>query len=112
VAKPWPQRGAAKLPMITYSNDTAVADRDVFVLGQVPGQSIARVIGYARAQGREIDWRDHPHRRFRPAGEQCAGRGHARQGITLTDTETYAIAAILAASAVRRVKAKGRSMRC
>jgi hypothetical protein len=31
-------------PMITYSNDSAVADRDVFVLGQVPAQAIARVI--------------------------------------------------------------------
>lgn len=41
----------AKLPMITYSNDIAAADRDVFLLGQVPGQSIARVIGYAKSQG-------------------------------------------------------------
>jgi ABC-type branched-subunit amino acid transport system substrate-binding protein len=38
----------AKVPMITYSNDVSVADRDVFVLGQVPGQSVARV-SFARA---------------------------------------------------------------
>ncbi|OYZ34405.1 MAG: penicillin-binding protein activator, partial [Novosphingobium sp. 16-62-11] len=32
----------SRVPMITYSNDSAVASRDVFVMGQAPGQSIAR----------------------------------------------------------------------
>ena len=41
----------AHVPMITYSNDTGVASHDVFVLGTAPSQSVARVIGFARASG-------------------------------------------------------------
>ena len=41
----------AHVPMITFSNDADVAARDVFVFGEVPGQSVARVIAYARAHG-------------------------------------------------------------
>lgn len=43
------------VPLITYSNDTSVAQPDVFVMGHIPDQSIARTIGYAARQG---------HRRF------------------------------------------------
>ncbi|MBC7491688.1 MAG: penicillin-binding protein activator, partial [Novosphingobium sp.] len=41
----------ARVPMITYSNDTGVASHDVFVLGTAPSQSVARVVGFARASG-------------------------------------------------------------
>lgn len=41
----------ARVPMITYSNDVGVAAHDVFVLGTAPGQSVARVVGFARASG-------------------------------------------------------------
>jgi len=44
----------AEVPMITYSNDSTVADRDVFVLGQVPGQAISRVIGFAQSKGVKV----------------------------------------------------------
>jgi ABC-type branched-subunit amino acid transport system substrate-binding protein len=43
------------VPMITYSNDVSVAQRDVFVMGHIPDQSIARTVAYAANQG---------HRRF------------------------------------------------
>ena len=41
----------AHVPMITFTNDADVATHDVLVFGQVPGQSVARVIAYARAHG-------------------------------------------------------------
>lgn len=97
----------AKLPMITYSNDTAVADRDVFVLGQVPGQSIARVIGYARAQGVKSIGAIIPTGVFGQRVSNALVEATRAQGITLTDTETYDRGNTSAASAVRRVKAKG-----
>lgn len=42
---------SARVPVISFSNDTTVAGRDVFIMGNVPEQSIQRTIRYARAQG-------------------------------------------------------------
>lgn len=45
VAKP------AKVPLISFSNDEEAAGADVFVIGNLPGQSVARTVAYARQQG-------------------------------------------------------------
>ena len=42
---------AAKVPVISFSNDRSAAGRDVFIMGTVPDQSIARTIGWASAHG-------------------------------------------------------------
>ncbi|GGB68105.1 penicillin-binding protein activator [Blastomonas aquatica] len=42
---------AAKVPIISYSNDVGIAGNNVFVMGYVPAQSIDRVVRHARAQG-------------------------------------------------------------
>ena len=41
------------VPILSFSNDAAVAGGDVFVLGFQPGQAIARVVAYARSRGVE-----------------------------------------------------------
>ncbi|MCJ2177739.1 penicillin-binding protein activator [Novosphingobium album (ex Hu et al. 2023)] len=41
----------AKVPLISFSNDEAAAGKDVFIMGNLPGQSIARTVDYARSQG-------------------------------------------------------------
>lgn len=41
----------AKVPLISFSNDEEAAAKDVFVMGNLPGQSITRTINYARSQG-------------------------------------------------------------
>lgn len=41
----------AGVPLIAFSNDSTVAARDVFLMGQSPEQSIRRAIGYARGKG-------------------------------------------------------------
>lgn len=41
----------AKIPLISFSNDEAAASRDVFVMGNMPGQSVARTVEYARSRG-------------------------------------------------------------
>lgn len=43
--------GAAGVPAISFSNDTSVAGKDVFVMGHIPEQSIRRTVQYARARG-------------------------------------------------------------
>ncbi|MEO1045157.1 MAG: penicillin-binding protein activator [Pseudomonadota bacterium] len=41
----------ANVPIISYSNDSSVANDMVFIMGFVPDQSIDRVVRYARSQG-------------------------------------------------------------
>ena len=41
----------AKVPLIAFSNDPAIAGPDVFVLGNIPDQSIERTVAYARQRG-------------------------------------------------------------
>ena len=41
----------ANVPMITFSNDSSVAADDVFVLGHVPAQAVARVVSFAKSRG-------------------------------------------------------------
>jgi len=43
--------GPAGVPIISFSNDSSVAKSNVFLMGQLPSQSIARVVSYARGQG-------------------------------------------------------------
>ena len=45
------QARPADVPLITFSNDTSVARNDVFVMGHIPEQSVARVATFAISQG-------------------------------------------------------------
>jgi ABC-type branched-subunit amino acid transport system substrate-binding protein len=42
---------SAKVPLISFSNDEERASKDVFIMGNLPGQSVARTVRYARSQG-------------------------------------------------------------
>jgi ABC-type branched-subunit amino acid transport system substrate-binding protein len=42
---------AAHVPVISFSNDRNAAGHDVFIMGTVPAQSIARTVNYASAHG-------------------------------------------------------------
>jgi ABC-type branched-subunit amino acid transport system substrate-binding protein len=42
---------AARVPLISFSNDTSVAGNGTFILGFVPTQSVDRVVRYARSRG-------------------------------------------------------------
>lgn len=46
-----PVARAARVPVVTFSNDIGVAGNGVYVMGFAPTQSIERVVGYARAKG-------------------------------------------------------------
>lgn len=41
----------AGVPMVSFSNDASVAGNGSYLMGYVPGQSITRVVDYARGQG-------------------------------------------------------------
>jgi ABC-type branched-subunit amino acid transport system substrate-binding protein len=42
---------AAKVPLISFSNDTSVAGNGTYIMGFVPTQSVDRVVRYARSRG-------------------------------------------------------------
>ena len=97
----------ARVPMISFSNDSGVAAADVFVLGHVPAQSVARVVGYARSAGVS---------RFAalvPAGDygqraSAALTASARAaGGSVTAIEVYDRGNTSVTSAANRLKAKG-----
>ncbi|WP_245647682.1 penicillin-binding protein activator [Novosphingobium lentum] len=97
----------AHVPMITYSNDTSVADRDVFVMGQVPGQSIARVVDYAHGHGVKRIAAIVPTGVYGQRASAALVESARASGITVTDIETYDRGNTSIASAVRRAKDKG-----
>jgi branched-chain amino acid transport system substrate-binding protein len=41
----------AKIPVVSFSNDIGAAGRNVFLMGNLPNQSIDRVVKYAKANG-------------------------------------------------------------
>lgn len=43
--------GPAKIPLIAFSNDEAAAARNVFVMGNLPSQSVSRSVTYAAGRG-------------------------------------------------------------
>jgi ABC-type branched-subunit amino acid transport system substrate-binding protein len=45
------QAGAAGVPVLSFSNDAAVANEDVWLLGFSPAQSIDRIVRFARSKG-------------------------------------------------------------
>jgi ABC-type branched-subunit amino acid transport system substrate-binding protein len=47
------QARPTNVPLISFSNDSTVAARDVFLMGQSPEQSIRRAVDYARTKGQK-----------------------------------------------------------
>lgn len=94
----------ARVPIISFSNDVAVASPGAFVMGSVPAQSIARTVRYARAHGSN---------RFAaliPDGEYGEGAAAAFRaavsdaGGLVTSVERYARGNTSVVSAARRLK--------
>lgn len=97
----------AKVPMITYSNDSTVADRDVFVLGQVPGQAISRVIGFAQSKGVKSVGAIIPTGAYGQRVSSALTLAARAMGVSITGIEAYDRSNTSVTSAVRRLLAKG-----
>lgn len=101
------QARSARVPAISFSNDTDVAAADVFLLGYVPEQSVRRSVRYARNQGAD---------RFAalvPAGDYGKRSFDALQnalgdfGGSLVSREDYARGNTSITSAAQRLRARG-----
>lgn len=97
----------AHVPVISYTGDAGVAGNDVFVMGAVPAQTIAREVKYARTQGLT---------RFAalmPLGNYGERAGNATiaavraAGGTLVGMESYDRSKGSLTAAVRRLKGRG-----
>ena len=98
----------AKVAMITYSNDSTVADRDVFVLGQAPAQSVARVLQYAHANGINTVGAIIPSGDYGQRVSAALTTAARANGVTVTGIEAYERTNTSVGSAVRRIKARGK----
>ncbi|MBL8648818.1 MAG: penicillin-binding protein activator [Sphingopyxis sp.] len=107
VAAVAPVARAAKVPVLSFSNDSGVAGNGVFIMGFVPGQSVERVVAYARGKG---------HTRFGALvpknvyGDRSAAAFRAavtEAGGTLVAVETYDRSATALTGAARRIANAG-----
>jgi ABC-type branched-subunit amino acid transport system substrate-binding protein len=98
---------AARVPVVSYSNDESRASRDVFIMGNLPGTSVARTVSYARSLGLG---------RFAalvPAGEYGQRASAAftstvrAQGGTVVAMEPYDRSAASVTGAAQRLRTKG-----
>ena len=98
---------AANVPLITFSNDTSVATPDVFVMGHVPEQSIARTVGYARAHGVARFAALVPNGDYGTRAAAALQQAVGRAGGSVVGIEQYDRANTSIISAANRLKAKG-----
>jgi len=97
----------AGVPLISFSNDTSVAARDVFVMGVMPEQSIVRTVDYAVAHGAGRFAALVPSGEYgRRAEVALADRVSGRGGV-LVATERYDRGNTSIVSAAERLRARG-----
>ena len=97
----------ARVPVISYTSDNGVASRDAFVMGTVPGNSIARTVRHARGRGLTrfaalVPTGDYGRRAQAAYVQAVTGAGG-----TLSPSESYDRSNTSVVSAARRLRAKG-----
>ena len=98
---------AADVPIVSFSNDNSVAGENVFVMGNIPEQSIWRSMGYARQRG------DRDYAVLAPDGEygdraEAAVRAFvADNGGRLVAVERYSRGNTSIVSAAQRLRTRG-----
>ncbi len=97
----------ANVPLLTFSNDTSVAQPDVFVMGHVPEQSIARTVGYARSQGASRFAALIPEGDYGRRASDALSQAVGQVGGRLVASERYNRGNTSIVSAAERLKAAG-----
>ncbi|TIX50091.1 penicillin-binding protein activator [Alteraurantiacibacter aquimixticola] len=101
------QARPADVPLITFSNDTGVAARDVFVMGHVPEQSIERTVRFAIDQGARRFAVLVPNGEYGQRAAAALQRAVDANGATLVDAETYDRGNTSIVSAATRLNGRG-----
>lgn len=93
----------AKVPVLSFSNDSGVAGNGVFIMGFVPGQSIERVVAYAREKGHSRFGALVPKNIYGDRSVAAFRAAVADAGGTLVAIESYDRSAAALAGAARRL---------
>jgi branched-chain amino acid transport system substrate-binding protein len=97
----------AKIPLIAFSNDPALAGPDVFVLGSIPDQSIERTVAYARQRGSARFAAVIPNGEYGRRAEAGLRAALAASGGELVAIESYDRGNTSIVSAAQRLRQKG-----
>jgi branched-chain amino acid transport system substrate-binding protein len=101
-----PVAAAARVPVITFSNDSTVAGNGIYVVGFAPAQAIDRVVAHARSTGATRFAAIVPTNTYGQRSTQAFFAAVQRAGGTVAGVESYATPD-LAKAAARRLSAKG-----
>jgi len=97
----------AGVPVISFSNDTSVAGGGVYLMGFTPGQSIARVVDYARERGLERFGAVTPEGVYGRRAAQAMIDSVGRAGGSLVAMQTYGGGPASLRTAIGRLHALG-----
>ena len=97
----------AKVPVLSFSNDSSVAGNGVFIMGFVPGQSVERVVAYARSKGQQRFGALVPKTVYGDRSAAAFRSAVTAAGGTLVAVETYDRSATALTGAARRLANAG-----
>ena len=97
----------SKVPVISFSNDETAAARDVFIMGSLPSQSVARTVAYARTQGVTKFAALVPDGEYGRRASAALFSQLRSGGGSVVASEAYDRANTSVSSAARRLRAKG-----
>jgi len=97
---------SAKVPVISFSNDEAAAGRDVYVMGNLPGESVARTVAYARSKGITTFAALVPRGDYGARASSALLDAVRGEGGSVVAMEPYDRSSASIAAAVARIKAK------
>lgn len=97
----------AKVPVLSFSNDSSVAGNGVFIMGFVPGQSVERVVAFARGKGHKRFGALVPKNVYGDRSVAAFRSAVAAAGGTLVAVESYDRSATALTGAARRIANAG-----
>lgn len=97
----------ARVPIISFSNDTRVAGDGVYVMGQVPSQSLERSMRHASSQGLKTFGALVPTGEYGRSASDAIMDTAREIGVKVMAIETYDRDSTSLAAAIRRLAAKG-----
>ncbi|MEP4783634.1 MAG: penicillin-binding protein activator, partial [Erythrobacter sp.] len=102
-----PQARAAKVPIISFSNDSRAAAKNVFVMGHIPEQSINRTVAYARSKGASRFGAVIPNGQYGDRSATALGNALREYGGSLASTERYSRGNTSIVSAANKLRTRG-----
>ncbi|WP_114951899.1 penicillin-binding protein activator [Sphingosinicella terrae] len=103
-----PIAGRNEVPVVTFSNDVTVAGDGVYVMGFNPGQSVDRVVAYARSRGATRFGALMPPGIYGQRGGQALTAAVEAHGGQLVGMEGYERTTAAIRAAATRLNARGR----